>query len=72
MANSYSYRSNKNELTKDTVNKAVSGVCAGIARRYKLPRWAVRLLTVVLFLNFPVAMIIAYIAGAFLLPSRSY
>ena len=57
-------------LTKDMVHKKVSGVCAGIARHYQLPRIGVRIAAVVSLFTFPVVTGVAYIAAAILLPSR--
>ncbi|QOL25925.1 PspC domain-containing protein [Thalassotalea sp. LPB0316] len=60
----------KRVLTKDLVHKKISGVCGGIAKHYNTPRLAVRAAAVCLFLMFPVAMLIAYIGAAILIPNR--
>ena len=55
------------------VNKAkrkISGVCAGFAAYYDQPIWVIRALVVVLGLYFPVAVLVAYIAAALILPER--
>jgi len=63
------YMSNKT-LYKDSVHKKLSGVCAGIARYYDLPRLVVRALAVVALLMFPVATGVAYIVAAVLMPEK--
>lgn len=60
----------KEVLTKDVLNKKVSGVCAGIAKFYNWPRLLVRVLAVLAFITFPVAAGVAYIVAAILLPTR--
>lgn len=55
------------------VNKAkrkISGVCAGFAAFYEQPIWLVRTAVVLLALCFPVAVVVAYIAAALILPER--
>lgn len=55
------------------VNKAkrkISGVCAGFAAYYDQPIWVIRVLVVVMALCFPVAVLVAYIAAALILPER--
>lgn len=65
------YRSyDTNSIYKDNTFKKVTGVCAGIARHYKLPRWAVRVGAIVSFLAFPIATGIAYVVATVLLRSR--
>ena len=59
----------KKELCKDSHYKKVSGVCAGIAKYYNLPRWGVRIAAVCALIIFPMATGVAYIVGAILLPS---
>lgn len=57
-------------LTKDVVNKKVSGVCGGIARYYDLPRFGVRVAGIVSLFTFPVVTGVAYLVAAMLLPTR--
>lgn len=55
------------------VNKAkrkISGVCAGFAAFYEQPIWLVRAVVVLLAFCFPVAVLVAYIAAALILPER--
>lgn len=58
------------KLYKDSRRSKISGVCAGLAKHWNMPVWVVRVLSVAGFLMFPVAFVIAYLAGALLLPSR--
>ncbi len=55
---------------RDAGNKKLSGVCAGFARRYELPVWLTRLVAIVVFLTFPVAVMVAYLLAHLLLPER--
>lgn len=59
-----------NRIYKETLNKKVSGVCAGIARHFGMELWLVRLLTVIAFFMFPVPIALAYLVAVVLLPSR--
>ncbi|MCH2057930.1 MAG: PspC domain-containing protein [Thalassotalea sp.] len=61
----------KKQLTKDVLHKKLSGVCAGIAKYYNLPRLVVRILAILALITFPVATGVAYIVAAMLLPTRS-
>lgn len=46
---------------KNTLNKKISGVCSGLAYRLDFPVWSTRLVTVLLFLNFPFAVALGYL-----------
>lgn len=59
----------KKTLTKDVVHKKLSGVCAGIAKYYDLPRIAVRIAAIGALLLFPLASGVAYVVAAILLPT---
>jgi len=59
----------KKELSKDTRNKKLSGVCAGIAKHYNFPRWGVRIAAIFALITFPVATGVAYMVAAMLLQS---
>lgn len=61
----------KKQLTKDVVNKKLSGVCAGIAKYYELPRIVVRIAAILALITFPIAAGVAYIVAAMLLPTRA-
>lgn len=63
---------NQKSLTKDQYHKKLSGVCAGIAKHYELPRFGVRLVTVVSLIAFPVAVGVAYVVAALLMPNAKY
>jgi len=57
-------------LAKDTVHKKLSGVCAGLASHYQLPRLVVRVGAIVSLITFPVVTGVAYVVAAILLPSK--
>jgi len=57
-------------LAKDTMHKKLSGVCAGIANYYQLPRLGVRVAAIVALITFPVVTGVAYVVAAILLPSK--
>ena len=61
----------KKQLTKDVVNKKLSGVCAGIAKYYELPRIVVRIAAILALITFPVAVGVAYLVAAMLLPTKA-
>lgn len=61
-----------NPITKDLLNRKLSGVCAGIAQYYNMRIISVRAITVVLGLFFPVPTILAYLLAAFLMPTSRY
>ena len=60
----------KKTLKKDGIHKKLSGVCAGIAKHYELPRLAIRLAAIGALIIFPVATGVAYIVAAVLLPTK--
>ena len=60
----------KKQLVKDEANKKLSGVCAGLAKYYKLPRIVVRIAAVLALITFPVAAGVAYLVATLLLPTR--
>ena len=57
-------------LTKDSRHKKLSGVCAGVAKHYDLPRLGVRIAALFALITFPVATGVAYIVASLLMPSR--
>jgi len=59
-------------ISKSKRYKKFSGVCAGIAKHYRFPRLGVRIATVSLFLLFPMAIAIAYLLAAIILPSSEH
>lgn len=68
-----SYKRNysiEKSLSKDSYYKKVSGVCAGIAKHFQLPRFLIRLVTIISLLMFPVATGVAYIVATLLLPKN--
>ena len=56
-------------LTKDSRYKKLSGVCAGIAKYYDLPRLVIRIATIIALITFPVAVGVAYIVATLLMPN---
>ena len=61
--------SNEKKLYRDTKNKTLSGVCAGLAKYLNLDVTIVRLLTVLLAL-FAGAAVILYIVAMFMVPEE--
>ncbi len=59
-----------NRIYKDSVRKKLTGVCAGCARHFGVEAWVARLLTVLVFMAFPIPVAIAYLMATLLLPSR--
>ena len=56
-------------LTKDTRHQKLAGVCAGIATYYHLPRLGIRIATIIALMTLPIAIGVAYLLGAVLMPS---
>jgi len=59
-------------LAKDMAHKKLSGVCAGIARHYQVPRLLVRAGAIVALISFPVATGVAYLVASLLMPNTRY
>lgn len=57
-------------LYKDNIHKKLSGVCGGLAKHYGVPRFAVRLATIISLFVFPVVVGVAYIVAAVLIPNK--
>lgn len=55
---------------RDSVNKKISGVCSGIAKHYGWERWVVRLVTLILFFNFPLFVAAGYGIASFIIPEK--
>jgi phage shock protein PspC (stress-responsive transcriptional regulator) len=60
------------KLSKDNVHKKLSGVCAGVAKYYNLPRIAVRVAAIGALILLPVATGVAYVVATVLLPENKY
>ena len=60
----------KKTLYKDSINKKLSGVCGGLAKYYNVSRLAVRIGAVVSLFMFPVAVGVAYVVAALLMPNK--
>lgn len=61
-----------NPITKDLLNRKLSGVCAGIAKHYNFPVLGVRVVTVIFGLMFPLAAIFGYLLATLLMPTSRY
>lgn len=59
-------------LSKDIMNKKLTGVCAGIANYYDLPSLAVRVVAVAALIILPVVTGVAYVVASILLPNSKY
>jgi phage shock protein PspC (stress-responsive transcriptional regulator) len=59
-----------NRLYKDSIHRKVSGVCAGLAKHWSIPRWLVRVAAVVCLILLPTVTAIAYITATILIPNR--
>lgn len=57
-------------LKKDVIHKKLSGVCAGIATYYDLPRIVIRAVALIALVMLPVATGVAYVVASLLLPSK--
>ena len=63
------YREKKG-FFRDIRNKKLAGVCAGFAQRFNMPIWLTRVLTVLLFLKFPLVTALAYGISYAILPRQ--
>ncbi|CAH9052986.1 hypothetical protein PSECIP111951_00729 [Pseudoalteromonas holothuriae] len=61
----------KKACFRDLRNKKLAGVCAGIGLRFDIPIWLTRVLTVLLFLKFPLFTALAYGISYAVLPSKA-
>ena len=69
------YSSSRNinkRLSKDSVHKKLSGVCAGIAKHYEFPRIAVRVAAIGALILLPVPTGVAYVVASVLMPESKY
>lgn len=58
-------------LYRDTEHRCIAGVCAGLAEKHGLPRFVVRCIAILLlFTPLSLAVIIAYVLAAFLIPEK--
>lgn len=55
-------------LSKDVFHKKLTGVCAGVAKHYDVPRLAVRLAAIAALIVVPVVTGVAYVVASILLP----
>ncbi|MBU2919058.1 MAG: phage shock protein PspC (stress-responsive transcriptional regulator) [Psychrosphaera sp.] len=61
-----------NPITKDLLNRKLSGVCSGIAKHYNTPVIAVRAVTIILGIMLPMPTIFAYLLATLLMPTSRY
>ena len=61
-----------NPITKDHLNRKLSGVCAGVARHFDFPVWGVRAATIGFGLFFPMAAVFGYLLAVVLMPTRRF
>ena len=61
-----------NPITKDLANRKLSGVCAGVAKHYKVNANLVRAGAIVFGCLFPVFAIGGYLLATWLMPNRLY
>jgi phage shock protein C len=59
-----------NRLYKDPIHRKVSGVCAGLAKHWSVPRLLVRAAAVICLITLPTVTAIAYITATILIPNR--
>jgi phage shock protein PspC (stress-responsive transcriptional regulator) len=59
-----------NRLYKDSTHRKISGVCAGLARHWSVPRLVIRLAAVVCLIALPMVTAVAYITATILIPNR--
>ena len=67
-----SERTINKRLSKDSHHKKLSGVCAGIAKHYDIPRIVVRVAAIGALILAPVATGVAYVVASVLLPENKY
>lgn len=61
-----------NPLTKDLINRKLSGVCAGVAKHYNFNANLVRVGAIVFGCFFPVFAIGGYLLASWFMPDRRY
>ena len=61
-----------NPITKDHLNRKLSGVCAGVAKHYSIPNLAVRVGVVIFGCMFPIFTIFGYLLAVVLMPDKRY
>ncbi len=61
-----------NPITRDLVNRKVTGVCAGVAKHYKVDANLVRVGAIIFGCFFPAFAIGGYLLATWLMPDRLY
>jgi len=59
-----------NRIYKDSTHRKVSGVCAGLAKHFSVPRLLVRVVAIVCLIILPTVTAIAYVTATVLIPNR--
>jgi len=59
-----------NRIYKDLTHRKISGVCAGLAKHWNVPRLLVRVAAVVCLITLPTVTAIAYITATLLIPNK--
>lgn len=59
-----------NRIYKDVSQGKISGVCAGLARHWSVPKSLIRVAAIVCLIALPTVTAIAYITATILLPNR--
>ena len=59
-----------NRIYKDSTHRKVSGVCAGLAKYWSVPRLLVRVVAIVCLIAMPTVTAIAYVTATLLIPNR--
>lgn len=57
--------------SKNPADKKIFGVCSGLARRFELPVWATRIVSVILLIQLPVLIGAGYLIAYFCLDERA-
>lgn len=59
-------------ITKDLINRKVSGVCSGVAKHYQVNANLVRIAAIVFGCFFPIFAVTGYLLASWLMPTRRY
>ena len=62
--------SEQKRLTKDSRDKKISGVCAGLADYYDMPTFLIRILAVVALFCFTSITFVLYVLASIFMPNR--
>jgi phage shock protein PspC (stress-responsive transcriptional regulator) len=59
-----------NRLYKDSAHRKISGVCAGLAKHWSVPRSLIRVAAIVCLIVLPTVTAIAYVTATLLIPTK--